>query len=248
MGLGMSSFSRLGVALATLSLGACTPFALSPPARTLPLESAATLEEGQVAVQASGGYHDSLDVEVGGAAVRARVGVVSHLEAQVEGTYAYVDYGDERSPHLGAGRVGLKVAPIPHVAFLAGVGVGTHSYGSFAAPDVGAIVAYENPYFVPWTAFRGFVSLPIDANSVVVTQPDGNGGVDSFVLVPPSTAGWQLSTGFRIPVEIRRGEGESGVRLDLLAGVGVSNLHSLEDGEREGLFHVETGIEVVLDP
>lgn len=240
---------RCVLALGALALGGCAPFALSPPARAMPLESPATLEEGEVAVQAAGGWHDTLGPDIGSASVRARIGVVSLLEAQLEGNYAHVDYRDERSPHLVAGRVGLKVAPIPHIAFLAGLGVGTHSYGSFGAPDLGVIVGYENPYFVPWTAFRGFVSLPIDANRVVVTQTDSDGTVESFVLTPPSTAGWQLSTGFRVPIPVASGQEESVVRrVDLHAGVGLGHLYSLENDDDEGIFHIELGIEIVLDP
>lgn len=243
------SASRSLLAVTAIALGACTPFALSPPARTLPLESPATLEEGEVAVQAAGGYHDAVPMRIGSAAVRARIGIVSLLELQLEGTYAHVDYGDERSPHLVAGRAGLKVAPIPHIAFVAGLGVGTHSYGSFSAPDLGLIVGYENPYFVPWTAFRGFVSLPIDANRVVVTQTDSEGAVEEFVLTPPGTAGWQLSTGFRIPIPVASPH-EPGVvdRVDLHAGIGLAHLYSLDTDDSLGLYHVELGVEIVLAP
>lgn len=242
----MNHIARSSLALALmLSLGACTPFALSPPARTLPLESSATLDEGDVAVQAGGGYHDSLGTEGGAASVRARVGVVPMLEAQIEATYAYVAYDDERSPHLGAGRLGLKVAPIEHLAFVAGLGTGAHANGAFAAPDVGVIVAYENAQLVPWIALRGWVSLPIDPQSITVTRTADNGDPETFVLVPPNTAGWQLSTGVRIPISI---DADRGLGLNVLVGGGYAQLHGLDGQHQHNLWHVESGIEIVVDP
>ncbi|MDQ3033809.1 MAG: hypothetical protein M3Y87_15440 [Myxococcota bacterium] len=238
-------FAHLALAASALGLGACTPVALSPPARTLPLESAATLEEGDVAVQASGGYHDTSGGDIGSAALRARIGLVPHLEAQLEATYAHVGYGDERSPHLGAGRLGLKVAPIEHIALVAGIGAGAHSYGAFAAPDAGVIFAYENPYVVPWIALRGWVSLPIDPSIVTVTRTAGDGTVDMFVLVPPNTAAWQLSTGVRVPIAL---DAERGIRMNLLAGGGIGELYGLDGQARHGIFHFESGLEIVVDP
>jgi hypothetical protein len=237
---------RALVAALALGLGACTPFALSPPARTLPLESAATLDEGDVAVQASATYHDSLGSEGGGASVRARVGLVPQLEAQAEATYAYVDYDDERSPHLGAGRLGLKLAIVEHLAVVAGFGAGSHAHGAFIAPDAGLIVGYENPYVVPWIALRGWVSVPVDAQSVTVTQDDGGDGMpDVFVLVPPNTAGWQLSTGVRIPVSI---DTERGLGMNVLVGGGYARLHGLDGQNEHGFWQLEGGLELVVDP
>ncbi|AKF09818.1 hypothetical protein [Sandaracinus amylolyticus] len=241
--------TRIVFALSTLALVGCTPFALSPPARTLPLESSATLEEGQASVQIAGSYIDAIDVRGGSGSVRGRVGVASQIELQAEGTIAHLDYGDERSPLLGAGRMGVKFAPIESVGLVAGVGAGGHSYGPFVAPDIGVIFAYENPYVVPWGAARAFVSLPVDPSTVRVTQPDGD-TVETFDLTPPSTAGWQLSTGIRIPVVIdaELDRPRRGSRVDIHLGVAYSRLHGLEGGDEIGLYQVEAGVEIVIDP
>lgn len=242
---GARSVHRLVLAAAALALGACTPYALSAPARTLPLESAATLREGDVAVQASGGFHDALGSGGGSASVRGRVGLAPQLEAQAEASYAYVEYGDERSPHLGAGRAGLKLALVPHVALVAGLGAGSHSHGAFLAPDVGLIVAWENDDVVPWLAVRGWVSVPVDAQSVTVTRENGDGSREMFSLVPPNTAGWQLSTGVRIPISI---DEERGTRMNVLAGGGYARLHGLDGQAEHGFWQLEGGLEIVVDP
>lgn len=233
------------VALALSVLGACTPFALSPPARTLPLESSATLAPGGVAVQASGGYHDALGTEGGGAAVRARVGAAERVEVQGEATYAFVDYGDERSPHLFAGRLGVKLAPVEHLAFTGGVGAGAHSYGAYVAPDAGLIVAYENPYVVPWAALRGFVSVPVEPQAVTLVRRHDDGTSETFVLVPPNTAGWQVSTGVRIPVSLDRARGLS---LNVLAGGAYAALYGLDGQDSHGVWQLEGGLELVVGP
>jgi len=138
---------------------ACTPFALSPPARTLPLESPATLEDGRVSIQAAASAWRPGPIT---AAVRARVGLASGVEAQLEGSYIHHRYADERTPHIGAARAGLKLAPTPHVAFALGLGAGSHTHGAFLAPDAGVLLAYENPDFVPWITGRVTFSAPVD--------------------------------------------------------------------------------------
>src|SRR5687768_4433489 len=96
---------------------ACTPFALSPPARTMPLESSATLREGMVGVQVQGGAHSPNAADVGSVGARLRAGLHDLVELQSEATYVHLAYADGRDPHLGMARLGLKIAPIPHVAF-----------------------------------------------------------------------------------------------------------------------------------
>jgi hypothetical protein len=195
-----------------------------------------------VAVQAAGGMH--FDEASGGAAsLRGRFGLTSFLEAQVEATYMEIDYPnyDHRSPHLGTGRIGLKLAPIEHFAFVAGYGMGGHTHGAFASPDVGLIVAYENRYCVPWFALRAWVSAPINPKTRTVTNNDG----DMFVLRPYDTFGWQASTGIRIPITL---DAEDNVRLNLLGGLAVGRLHDLRQDESFGFWQFETGFEIVLDP
>lgn len=232
--------TRLAV-LATLALcaGACTPFALSPPARALPLESSATLAPGRVAVQASGGWHNAAR-DGGNATVGARIGVAEHVELQGEASYLHVDYGDERSPYGGAGRVGVKLAPVEHVAFVLGVGAGGHAYGGFVAPDAGVVLAYENPYVIPWGAFRVMFSLPVDPSTVVVSHED-----ELLPLVPPDTFGWQASTGIRLPVLI---DPEDDVTLDFLVGAALTYLYGLDGQFQHGFLQAAGALELAFGP
>lgn len=224
-------------ALAVAALAAaCTPFSLSPAARMLPLESSATLDEGQASIQASGGPHEALRRTSGHGSLAVAYAPAEHVELQLEGNYMHVEYGDERGPHLAAGRVGLKIAPVEHLSLAVGVGAGAGAHGAFVSPDAALLAAYENPYFVPWGAFRGFASLPVDATPITVTY---GGSVDpqSLLLVPPNTAGWQISTGVRIPVSI---EGDA-QRLDVLGGVGLTRLVAL-DGSEDGHTFFSAGL------
>lgn len=218
------SVARRPALVAALALAGCTPYSLSPPARALPLESSATLAEGESAVQVSGGLHNGLGPVGGSGEVSVRHGLLPQLELQLDGSYSYVQYPDERSPHIGAGRAGLKVAPVEHLAFVAGVGAGGAAHGAFVSPDAGLILAYENPYLVPWAAIRGFVSVPIGPSTVTVSEPNADGPPTLYMLVPPNTIGWQASTGVRLPIPLE----EPGLGLDLLGGVGLMGLYSLE--------------------
>ncbi len=219
-------------ALLALVLGACTPFSLSPPARVLPLESADTIAEGAVAIGASGAVHDAVRHTSGSASLDVAYAPIDGLELSAEATYAHVDYRDERAPYLGAGRLGLKVAPVPHFALVAGVGAGAGAHGAFVSPDVGVIGAYENPYLVPWTAVRGLASVPVGPSTITVSQDDdGNGTLRFFDLVPPNTVGWQLSTGVRLPLTM-----DERARLDLLAGVGLTSLYAIDGSGNEHMF------------
>jgi hypothetical protein len=219
---------------------ACTPFALSPPSRTLPLESPATLREGRVALQAAAGSTFD-DTET--AAVRARAGLTPDIEVQLEGSYLHHEYGDERGPDLGAGRVGVKLAPTPHVAFALGLGAGSHTHGAFVAPDVGLLAGYENPDVVLWGAARFALSVPAYPRTVVVTH-EVSDRVERVSLTPYETLVTQLSTGVRIPVPIAAPPVES---VSLLGGVAWTHLHGIAIDRDIWFLHGEIGLEIVLD-
>ncbi len=221
---------------------ACSPFALSPPARTMPLESPATLEEGRIAVQATAG---STLTSTETAAARLRVGVIHGLEAQLEGSYAHFTYGDERGPHIGAARVGVKLAPQPHASFVLGLGAGSHTHGAFVAPDVALLFGYENRDVVPWIALRAAISVPIDPQTIMVSQRSGfDRTVEHFPLAPPATGIVQGAIGLRIPIHIERPGLDT---VNLLGGVGLTHLRQLSGDRDITLFHGELGLEFVLD-
>lgn len=239
----MSSRLHILASLVVLQgLFGCTPIALSPPARTLPLESSATLEEGRVAVQAGAGGSPFSSVVTG--ALRARIAWTDVLEVQAEGSYAHVRYDDPRSPHIGMGRLGVKLAPVPHLAFVAGMGAGGHAHGAYLAPDVGVIAAYENRVLVPWFSARLSYSAPINPTTITVVTTTFGGMPERHALVPDPTLCWQLTTGLRVPIRIESGALE---RVDVLAGLGVTGIEGLESSNHFRMFHFELALEFVLD-
>jgi hypothetical protein len=219
---------------------ACTPFALSPPARTLPLERPAAVADGRVSIQAAASAWPPGPIT---AAVRARVGLVSGVEAQLEGSYIHHRYTYERTPHIGAARAGLKLAPTPHVAFALGLGAGSHTHGAFLAPDAGALLAYENPDIVPWLTDRVTLSAPVDPQTVVVSDMQGE-RVVLVPLTPDTTAIMQLRTGVRIPIHIDEPPVDS---VSVLAGVAWTYLRGLSNARDLYFLHSEIVLEIVLD-
>ena len=92
----------------------------------------------------------------------------------------------------------MKYAIIDHVALTAGCAVGSWAGGGFVSPDLSLILAYENPYFIPFASAGGYTSHPF--NEKLVALRDFDPPIDSFVGVPVLTWGWTASGGFRIPV------------------------------------------------
>lgn len=238
----MPHFTTSKLAALMFVMSGCTPFSLSPPARNLPLESSATVGDGAVAVQAAGGAHNAVDEAGGHASASVAVGVSETLEVQGEANYTHISYGDERSPHVGAGRVGLKYAAIPHLAVVAGLGVGSGAHGVFVAPDLGVIGAYENAYVVPWGAVRATISGPADPSTITVTRQNGD-TFESFDLVPPSTFAWQVSTGVRVPAY----DGED-YGVDILAGVGLLGMHGMDGEHSHAVLLGAGGVRLTLKP
>ena len=79
---------------------------------------------------------------------------------------------------------------------MAGIGGGGSAGGGFVSPDFGAILAWENPKFVPILTAGGFFSQPIRAREIRFASNDG----DSFEGIPDPTLGWFVGLGFRVPV------------------------------------------------
>jgi hypothetical protein len=186
------SLSRVTPLLLVLAT-ACSPIALSPALRAVPLETAETAREGHVAVRASGGAHTSVYTAGGGIGV----GVAPDVEVQLEGTFADVEQlnGRRISPFVGTGRIGLKHRLLECLAVTAGVGAGAGPWGAFSGGDLGIILAYENPYVIPFFAARMQFSVPINPQTELAS--DGNGGTLS--LSPTTTFWFQPSSGIRIP-------------------------------------------------
>jgi hypothetical protein len=221
------------LALALLAT-ACTLVAVTPPIRTVPLESVATTRPGHVAVRTSGGGHftgwDAAATANGGGSY----GLLDGLELQLDGAFGYAgDVDDERrsaSPFVGVGHVGVKHAVLPWLAFTVGAGAGAGPWGAFFGTDLGAIVAYENAYAVPFFAARMQVTAPIAP--VTETWIERNGETVTEHMLTPGTVMWfQPSIGVRFP--IRLGDDPDGPRLSLTFAGAWTAIYAFDQPGRE---------------
>ncbi len=139
-------------------------------------------------------------------------------------------------PYIWSARVGGKWAPVlfqDHVALVYGLGAGTSEGGPFVSPDAGAVLAWENPYLVPFTSINGFVSEPIDARPVDVSTHEE--GVGTNIQTASTTWGATVTGGLKVPISVGRST--------VAPMVGMS--HSLiSDGAKESRV---TGLSVGTD-
>jgi hypothetical protein len=179
------------VAACALATAACSVF--TPPTRPFPLESAATAGKGRTGEQIEVGRSSDLDAD--SAALRIRHGVAASTDVSVEAAGTVVS-SDGSSPRAGdlriwTGRVGVKQGLTKWLSVVGGVGGGAFADNPFLGPDVGAIASYENPYFVPFFALRGAVSVPLapqrvdfgDQSATPVTEWYGQAAVGARIPV-----------------------------------------------------------------
>ncbi|MCA9580634.1 MAG: hypothetical protein KC416_02495 [Myxococcales bacterium] len=231
----MKAFAVLALVLA-LAAG-CTTRIYSPPSRVSLLESSRALDAGETTVRAGGGGASyDFGAALAHGSVKVRHGVGDGLELHAEGMAAFLLAESATNPHPGIYglRVGVKHQPVPdvpHFALFGGIGGGGSAGGGFIAPDLGFIVAWENPYFVPFlSGFLG-MSVPIAPKSVDLSKPDEGPGAQ--VIEPQLTFLYGASLGARIPI---LGEADT-PDLQLLIGLDFTGLHSSYSGNditREG--------------
>src|SRR5690554_1379062 len=180
----------LMVAASTVAMG-CGAHLYSPSARVVPMEAAKTLDEGQHAMGAHAGASSVDALEIFHAAARYRQGVAEGVEVGADVNLGVVTNMDEAAtpvnPLIFSGRVATKWAPAAlgdYFAVIGGLGGGTSEAGQFFSPDLGVIVAYENPYVVPFLSADGFVSVPINAHEIDMSSKDEGAG---FNLQTPQT-------------------------------------------------------------
>ncbi len=237
------SIAKLGLVLgAAFSLGAsCNTQVYSPPARPFPLESAAALGAREVGVQVAGGSHADLGFGGGLSALSGtltvRYGVGAETDVSGEMSVLEVQGQSTTSPFVFSGRTGVKheiVAGLLSVT--AGVGGGGSAGGAFFSPDVGVILAGENPILVPWLQLRAGFSAPFDRRPV-----DTGAGFDSL---PPFTWATGGSFGLRLPLGWCK-RGPCLVRGSILCGVGLTALYP-QSGPEATIGSAALGSEVVF--
>ena len=225
-------------------LAGCNSAVFSPPARPLPLESAATLPRGDTGIQAEGSANpEVLGPNVLAGSVRVRHGLTDDVDVEVGGSVMHVAADTKRevpvSTGIYAARGGAKVRLASPLAITAGFGGGYSAGGAFVSPDVGPVLAWENPYCVPFLATRFGVSLPISPRAVDTSEAQDG----SRAHRPHAT--WILTAigGVRVPLgwsESPKGK----VRGSVLAGLGMS--HLVDDRTSADFVHLALGGEVVF--
>jgi len=231
----------LFVALSALFFG-CTPHVYSPPARTIPLETSASVGEGATSVQGSfGGSAAVFGPGAWHAGARVAHGVSASTELDVEGNATIIEegHGVQSDAHRGiySLRLGVKQSFSPHFALSFGLGGGGSAGGSHLSPDVGFVAGYDNPYVVPFASVRGFVSQPLSTREVVMVDEDA-----TYRLRPEASIGYAWVTGVRIPLGRLQPDGHR--RASLLAGFGSTHVFSA--GEEDWWFGFNGGFEVRL--
>lgn len=200
---------RVTILFALGSLCGCTPYVLSPPGRSFPLESSKALYERETGIQVEGGGGtDGPNVGLPGFNVRVRHGIVDqNLDASFEFGFQRIQTGEEQylassDRNIFTGRLGMKYAIIDHVAVTAGVAAGTWGGGPFLSPDLSMIFAWENPYCVPFIDGGGYTSHPLRADVVVITDSDPTNLFEDegLIAAPVLTYGWTAGFGLRIPL------------------------------------------------
>lgn len=207
-----------------LALAGCNHHVHSPPARALPLESVAPVGRDRVGLALEGAAHGELfGPGVSSGASRLRVSPHDDVDISVEGTVMHVQGRPAKAidQNIYAVRLGAKYRALSWLALTGGLGGGVHAAGTFASPDLGVIAGYENPYAVPYFAWRGFVSQPLAAQAIDTTEAGETPGSD--VGKPHTTGGFSASLGLRIPI-VPGFDPNEGVRGSLLVAPGLTYL------------------------
>jgi len=195
----------LGLALGAVVLGGCNHHVYSPPARTFSMQGPASLPRGRSAFGMEAGANAAaFGPTVAAGTARYRRGLTDEVEINVEGSVmGIVEEPAEDVSQLGAvGRLGVHYSPsvfARHVGITAGLGGGGWAAGGLLAGDLGLIVGYENPYFVPRFGVQFFVSQPIAARAIDTTA-QGEDDDPEHRQTPITTYGFQFDAGFKIPI------------------------------------------------
>lgn len=215
---------RLAVVILVLLFG-CTPYVHSPAGRSFPLEAAKALNPRETGIQVEGGGGFGGNVDLGGLTARVRHGLVKGLDGNFEAGFQRfrISSGGYQlsNRNIFTARLGIKYAPIEHVALVVGLAGGGWTGGGFIGPDVSLIVGYENPYCVPFINVGGYGSMPVREN--IITLVDTGASVDEdYIAAPTNTIGWTVGVGIRVPVSHEK---DGSTKSAFLAGVRLRGAH-----------------------
>ncbi len=223
-------------------LTGCNSTLFSPPARPMPLESAATLPRGDTGIQLEGGTHGrTFGPDVLSGTLRIRHGLSEDVDVSTDVSAMHVDVAPNAkvSSFIYAARGAAKVRLAKPIAIAGGFGGGFSAAGGFVSPDVGPIVAWENRYLVPFLATRVGVSQPVSSRSLDTSEAQDGSRIDR-----PRTT-WLATAVLGLRVPIGWSEPEAGkLRGSLLAGVGLT--HVADDRDKDTFGQLAAGGEIVF--
>jgi hypothetical protein len=234
---------------------ACSPRVFSPPTGTIPIESARPVGEGKVGIRAEGTRGGAVfGPDIYSARASASYGINEQLDVNIAPSLLWVGGSRSGDSHPGsyALRGGLKYARVKHVALTGGLGAGGSAAGAFVSPDLGGVLAWENPYLVPFGSARGLMSIPLAARHVHFTTDDGVAGEeddadelpDRFRLKPRFTYGFQFALGLRLPLPWETLDKSALFRPSFQCALGVTRLRD-SGGQLEGYGMIGCGIELL---
>ncbi len=102
--------------------------------------------------------------------------------------------------------VRLKLRPFEseHVATFVGLGGVVNHYATFLAPSIGASLAYENDYVVPFVNAQAYLATPVASRDVIVLEDQTSGAIGPApvrtVLHPSNTVGALVSLGVQLKI------------------------------------------------
>jgi hypothetical protein len=151
--------------------------------------------------------------------LRVRRGVDDETEVSADVSVLHVenDGGAQVNtyPNVFAVRGGAKHRLTRWFSVTGGLGGGASDGGGFFGPDVGGVLAFENPYFVPFLSARAGLGVPFDARPV-------DTGAKTGPELPPTTGYAGAILGARVPLG-GCDPNPCGMRGSLLAGVGFTS-------------------------
>jgi len=224
-----------------LLFSGCTAHVFSPPAMGGTLESVKPLAESEMKVGARvGSQKDGFGPKATTFNARFHRGFAQKFELGADFSLFHVkgveQADQDLSPYVGAMRLGGKLEVLEHyMAIQGGVGGGFSDAGQFVSPDLGIILAVENPYLVPFVNVSGFVSQPINPKAVDVSHADEPVGTN--VQEPKFTYGIQWSGGIRVPFEISKG-------IILAPSVGFGGTYLVDSDATANLTGVVGGLDL----
>ncbi|HEY5927680.1 MAG TPA: hypothetical protein VIV11_38610 [Kofleriaceae bacterium] len=231
-------------AVLLLATAACSQRVYSPPSQLFAVTPLAALPENKQALDIDVSRHAQIfDPSLDAGAGRLRHGIGDNTEVSVEGTAAALrDSGPSpESRTFYTGRVGIRNNPrATGFTFFAGAGGGFADAGSFVSADAGLVVGIPNCTLVPTFQASAYISEPIDARPIDVSDDSDYPTFDT----PQTTVGGVLRAGLRLsmsPSGCRRGEQVPW----LVAGLGVTRM--VDNDSDAAIPGVGIGIEIPLN-